>query len=161
MVCWWQFRNHPLRCIPIRPDWKGLAYRSLHPGRLVKKQLNTFTVPKVISARIETVFARPQVQREGVGATGWPIRRPARSPCCRAMYPPRSTSLELHHNRVTLDANFRGGTVSNEFTITENYRRQGYGWKMTTCTRSSARDTHGLELSGHLAGSCTLSILCA
>lgn len=45
-------------------------------------------------------------------------------------------------NRITLDAVVRGDTVSNEFTVTEVYQRQGQDWKMLAFTFSKVRDTH-------------------
>lgn len=48
-------------------------------------------------------------------------------------------------NRITLEAFVRGNTVSNEFTVTEVYQRQGSDWKMLAFTFSSVRDTHEIE----------------
>jgi len=48
-------------------------------------------------------------------------------------------------NRITLEAVVRGNTVSNEFTVTEVYQRQGQDWKMLAFTFSSVRDTHQIE----------------
>lgn len=48
-------------------------------------------------------------------------------------------------NRITLIAHVRGNDVSNEFTVTEVYQKQGNTWKMLDLTFSSVRDTHTLE----------------
>lgn len=48
-------------------------------------------------------------------------------------------------NRITLLAVVRGSEVTNEFTVTEVYQKQGTGWKMLALTFSSVRDTHSLE----------------
>lgn len=48
-------------------------------------------------------------------------------------------------NRITLIAHVRGNDVSNEFTVTEVYQKQGNTWKMLDLTFSSVRDTHALE----------------
>jgi len=48
-------------------------------------------------------------------------------------------------NRITLMAHVRGNDVSNEFTVTEVYQKQGDGWKLLDLTFSSVRDTHSIE----------------
>lgn len=48
-------------------------------------------------------------------------------------------------NRITLHAHVRGNDVSNEFTVTETYKKQGDGWKLLALTFSSVRDTHVIE----------------
>lgn len=48
-------------------------------------------------------------------------------------------------NRITLVAVVRGNEVSNEFTVTEVYKRQGGDWKLLALTFSSVRDTHSIE----------------
>ncbi len=48
-------------------------------------------------------------------------------------------------NRITLLAEVRGSEVTNPFTVTEVYKKQGSGWKLLALTFSSVRDTHGLE----------------
>jgi hypothetical protein len=48
-------------------------------------------------------------------------------------------------NRITLIAHVRGNDVSNEFTVTEVYQKQGNTWKMLDLIFSSVRDTHALE----------------
>jgi len=45
-------------------------------------------------------------------------------------------------NRITLMAHVRGNDVSNEFTVTEVYQKQGKDWKLLALTFSSVRDTH-------------------
>ena len=45
-------------------------------------------------------------------------------------------------NRITLMAHVRGNDVSNEFTVTEVYKKQADGWKLLALTFSSVRDTH-------------------
>ncbi len=45
-------------------------------------------------------------------------------------------------NRITLLAHVRGDDVSNEFTVTEIYKKQGSSWKLLDLTFSSVRDTH-------------------
>lgn len=45
-------------------------------------------------------------------------------------------------NRITLEAEVRGDTVSNEFTVTEVYQKRGESWKMLALTFSKVRDTH-------------------
>jgi hypothetical protein len=48
-------------------------------------------------------------------------------------------------NRITLLAHVRGNDVSNEFTVTEVYQKQGDDWKLLDLTFSSVRDTHSIE----------------
>lgn len=48
-------------------------------------------------------------------------------------------------NRITLTAHVRGNDVSNEFTVTEFYKKQGGDWKLLDLTFSSVRDTHEIE----------------
>jgi hypothetical protein len=48
-------------------------------------------------------------------------------------------------NRITLLAHVRGNDVSNEFTVTEIYKKQKDGWKLLDLTFSSVRDTHNIE----------------
>jgi len=45
-------------------------------------------------------------------------------------------------NRITLTAHVRGKDVSNEFTVTEIYKKEADGWKLLDLTFSSVRDTH-------------------
>lgn len=45
-------------------------------------------------------------------------------------------------NRITLVAHVRGDDVSNEFTVTEIYKKGEDGWKLLDLTFSSVRDTH-------------------
>lgn len=45
-------------------------------------------------------------------------------------------------NRITLMAHVRGNDVSNEFTVTEFYKKEGDDWKLLNLTFSSVRDTH-------------------
>ncbi len=45
-------------------------------------------------------------------------------------------------NRITLIAHVRGNDVSNEFTVTEIYKKEGEDWKLLDLTFSKARDTH-------------------
>ncbi|WP_273566035.1 nuclear transport factor 2 family protein [Maribacter halichondriae] len=45
-------------------------------------------------------------------------------------------------NRITLMAHVRGNDVSNEFTVTEFYKKEGDYWKLLNLTFSSVRDTH-------------------
>lgn len=45
-------------------------------------------------------------------------------------------------NRITLVAHVRGNDVSNEFTVTEIYKKGEDGWKLLDLTFSSVRDTH-------------------
>lgn len=48
-------------------------------------------------------------------------------------------------NRITLEAVVRGNEVSNEFTVTEVYKKQANDWKLLALTFSSVRDTHSIE----------------
>jgi hypothetical protein len=48
-------------------------------------------------------------------------------------------------NRITLEAHVRGNDVSNEFTATEFYKKEGDAWKLLDLTFSSVRDTHQIE----------------
>ena len=48
-------------------------------------------------------------------------------------------------NRITLMAHVRGKDVSNEFTVTEFYKKEGDQWKLLDLTFSSVRDTHKIE----------------
>ncbi len=48
-------------------------------------------------------------------------------------------------NRITLMAHVRGNDVSNEFTVTEFYQKDGDDWKLLDLTFSSVRDTHKIE----------------
>jgi len=48
-------------------------------------------------------------------------------------------------NRITLAAVVRGKEVSNEFTVTEVYKKEKNEWKMLDLTFSSVRDTHSIE----------------
>ena len=48
-------------------------------------------------------------------------------------------------NRITLTAHVRGNDVSNEFTVTEVYQKQGEDWKLLDLTFSSVRDTHKIS----------------
>lgn len=48
-------------------------------------------------------------------------------------------------NRITLEAHVRGTDVSNEFTATEVYVRQGKDWKLLDLTFSSVRDAHKIS----------------
>ena len=48
-------------------------------------------------------------------------------------------------NRITLLAHVRGDDVSNEFTVTEFYQKEGGAWKLLDLTFSSVRDTHQIE----------------
>ena len=45
-------------------------------------------------------------------------------------------------NRITLVAHVRGDDVSNEFTVTEIYKKGEDGWKLLDLTFSKVRDTH-------------------
>ena len=47
-------------------------------------------------------------------------------------------------NRITLVAHVRGNDVSNEFTVTEVYKKGSDGWKLLDLTFSKVRDTHKL-----------------
>lgn len=48
-------------------------------------------------------------------------------------------------NRITLVAHVRGNDVSNEFTVTEIYKKEGDDWKLLDLTFSKVRDTHKIE----------------
>lgn len=48
-------------------------------------------------------------------------------------------------NRITLVAHVRGNDVSNEFTVTEFYKKEGDDWKLLDLTFSKVRDTHKIE----------------
>jgi hypothetical protein len=48
-------------------------------------------------------------------------------------------------NRITLQAVVRGNEVSNQFTVTEVYKKQGNDWKLLALTFSSVRDTHVIK----------------
>lgn len=48
-------------------------------------------------------------------------------------------------NRITLIAHVRGDDVSNEFTVTEIYKKDNGLWKLLDLTFSKARDTHKIE----------------
>lgn len=48
-------------------------------------------------------------------------------------------------NRITLLAVVRGNEVSNEFTVTEIYKKYENDWKLLDLTFSSVRDTHSIE----------------
>lgn len=48
-------------------------------------------------------------------------------------------------NRITLLAHVRGDDVSNEFTVTEFYKKDGEDWKLLDLTFSKVRDTHKIE----------------
>jgi|25_taG_2_1085351.scaffolds.fasta_scaffold01173_11 quercetin dioxygenase-like cupin family protein len=48
-------------------------------------------------------------------------------------------------NRITLTAHVRGNDVSNEFTVTEFYKKEGAQWKLLDLTFSSVRDDHEIQ----------------
>ncbi len=48
-------------------------------------------------------------------------------------------------NRITLVAHVRGNDVSNEFTVTEIYKKGESGWKLLDLTFSKVRDTHSIQ----------------
>ena len=48
-------------------------------------------------------------------------------------------------SRITLAAVVRGDEVSNQFTVTEVFKKQGDGWKILALTFSSVRDTHVIK----------------
>ena len=48
-------------------------------------------------------------------------------------------------NRITLLAVVRGNEVSNQFTVTEIYKKNKTGWKLFGLTFSNVRDTHTIE----------------
>lgn len=54
-------------------------------------------------------------------------------------------STAILWNRITLKAVVRENEVSNEFTVTEVYKKQKDGWKLLDLTFSSVRDTHKIE----------------
>ncbi len=45
-------------------------------------------------------------------------------------------------NRITLIAHVRGNDVSNEFTVTETYKKVEESWQLLALTFSKVRDTH-------------------
>ncbi|MDW7692229.1 nuclear transport factor 2 family protein [Flammeovirgaceae bacterium SG7u.111] len=47
-------------------------------------------------------------------------------------------------NRITLLAHVRGSDVSNEFTVTEVYKKEKGSWKLLALTFSKVRDTHSI-----------------
>lgn len=53
--------------------------------------------------------------------------------------------LVLLWNRITLLAHVRGNDVSNEFTVTEVYKKEDGIWQLLDLTFSSVRDTHEIE----------------
>ncbi|HEX8040865.1 MAG TPA: nuclear transport factor 2 family protein [Chryseosolibacter sp.] len=61
------------------------------------------------------------------------------------------TALELFDDtailwsRITLQAVVGGNEVSNEFTVTEVFKKEGKDWKMLALTFSSVRDTHVIK----------------
>ena len=61
------------------------------------------------------------------------------------------SSIELFDNtavlwsRITLQAVVRGSEVSNQFTVTEVFKKKGKGWKLLALTFSSVRDTHVIQ----------------
>jgi hypothetical protein len=48
-------------------------------------------------------------------------------------------------NRITLTAHVRGNDVTNEFTVTEVYKKQSDDWRLLDLTFSKVRDTHSIE----------------
>ena len=48
-------------------------------------------------------------------------------------------------NRITLLAEVRGAEVTNPFTVTEVYQREGGAWTLLALTFSSVRDGHEIE----------------
>lgn len=48
-------------------------------------------------------------------------------------------------NRITLVAVVRDNEVSNEFTVTEIYKKRDDDWKLLDLTFSKVRDTHSIE----------------
>jgi hypothetical protein len=48
-------------------------------------------------------------------------------------------------NRITLVAHVRANDVSNEFTVTEIYKKEEEDWRLLDLTFSSVRDTHKIE----------------
>lgn len=51
----------------------------------------------------------------------------------------------IQWNRITLLAVVRGNEVSNEFTVTEIYKKESGDWKLLDLTFSSVRDSHQIE----------------
>jgi hypothetical protein len=47
-------------------------------------------------------------------------------------------------NRITLYAIVRDSEATNQFTVTEVYKKQGGAWKLLALTFSSVRDTHAI-----------------
>ncbi|MFK7926423.1 MAG: nuclear transport factor 2 family protein [Bacteroidia bacterium] len=47
-------------------------------------------------------------------------------------------------NRITLVAVVRGNEVSNEFTVTEVYQKEGDTWQLLALTFSKVRDSHSI-----------------
>lgn len=48
-------------------------------------------------------------------------------------------------NRITLVAVVRGDEVSNEFTVTEIFKKEQQDWELIDLTFSKVRDTHSIE----------------
>lgn len=48
-------------------------------------------------------------------------------------------------SRITLLANVRGNDVSNQFTVTEIYKKEDDKWKLLNLSFSSVQDTHQIE----------------
>jgi hypothetical protein len=48
-------------------------------------------------------------------------------------------------SRITLAAVVRGDEVSNQFTVTEVFKKQGNSWTLLALTFSSVRDTHVIK----------------
>ena len=55
------------------------------------------------------------------------------------------SSTAVLWNRITLIANVRGRDVSNEFTVTEVYKKTEGRWQIFVFSFSSVRDTHQIE----------------
>lgn len=61
------------------------------------------------------------------------------------------SAIELFDNtavlwsRITLQAVVRGSEVSNQFTVTEVFKKKGKDWKLLALTFSSVRDTHVIK----------------
>lgn len=61
------------------------------------------------------------------------------------------SAIELFDNtavlwsRITLQAVVRGSEVSNQFTVTEVFKKKGKDWKLLALTFSSVRDTHVIQ----------------
>ena len=53
-------------------------------------------------------------------------------------------------NRITLVAHVRGNDVSNEFTVTEIYKKGAAGWQLLDLTFSKVRDTHKIAPNASL-----------